>query len=181
MKTLLLLFFLAVLSPVHAGGAPRQRGGAPGVRSSTAAASAPEAALEAAVRRDENAVRRARYRLKRLSEQKAAPPETAAASVRLEETKRSLLNSRARLAEAVRTGSVAPGYLRLKHAVRDDLNAIRRARRALSKARTRSDLKAAARAEAAMREAKVSLKRNRGEMRRILAGGLQGGPGNGTD
>jgi len=93
---------------------------------------------------------------------------TSAAEARLARARDSAAASRAELGRAIGSGAVSPAYARLKVQVRDDLNAVRRARRALKRAAERSDQKAAAAARKGLDSAKTRLKKNRTEMRRLL-------------
>ena len=69
---------------------------------------------------------------------------------------------------AVSSGPPASEFQVLKESVRQDQNAIRRARYALQRARQRADAGAAAQAEKRLQEAKESLKRHRIRMRELL-------------
>ncbi|HBL17960.1 MAG: hypothetical protein A2X36_06585 [Elusimicrobia bacterium GWA2_69_24] len=66
------------------------------------------------------------------------------------------------------SGPPASEFQVLKESVRQDQNAIRRARYALQRARQRADAGAAAQAEKRLQEAKESLKRHRIRMRELL-------------
>lgn len=123
-----------------------------------------ELTLESELRESRLKVRRLRRRLR-----KARDAEDSEALARLKtqlhQAKEDQRHTRKKLREAVAAGDVSQNYGHLKKGIRDDLNAVRRARYALKKAIRRSDNRAAQKAKERLLSAKRRLKRSRRALR----------------
>ncbi len=126
-----------------------------------------EVQLEERVRESRNRVRRIRRKLRKAREN---GNEDLARGLRekLQRAKVDRKRRRGALLAAMERGEVSPRYRRLKRSIREDLNAVRRARYALKRAVRRSDNRAAVKAQERLRKAKRKLKRRRQMLRRVM-------------
>ncbi|MBU2652574.1 MAG: hypothetical protein KKA81_16740 [Bacteroidetes bacterium] len=129
--------------------------------------------LEGDINAARSEVRRTRRRIKKA--RRVGNEETAARlDSRLGAAKEEHRRRRRSLVAAVERGEVSPRYRRLKGEIREDLNAVRRARHALKKAVGRSDNKAAVRAQERLRKTKQRLKSRRRLLRELMRKGAKG-------
>lgn len=150
MRVLSLLAFLTLLPASMVGEEP-----------------APEVRLEERLRESHNRVRRLRRKLRKARKNGNADS-ARRLRVKLQGAKADRRRRRGALLDAMEQGDVSPRYHRLKSSIRQDLNAVRRARYALKGAVRRSDNRAAVKAQERLRKAKRRLKRRRQMLRRVL-------------